>query len=58
MFTVTSLNACEDGRICQLLLTRQSVHVDALGGQADAHVPARQKRRKTIFTVNFVRHDF
>lgn len=28
------------------LLTRQSVHVDSLSRQADAHVPAKNKSRK------------
>lgn len=30
-----------------MLLTRQSVHVDPLGGQADAHVPANKRREIT-----------
>lgn len=35
------------------LLTRQSVHVDSLSRQADAHVPAKSKRRKKLSCGGF-----
>lgn len=37
------------------LLTRQSVHVDSLGRQADAHVPANI-RRKIQYSVDCILH--
>lgn len=40
--------------IIHMLLTRQSVHVDSLGRQADAHVPAQNKRRKTCKTCKHI----
>ena len=35
------------GDMDHMLLTRQSVHVDSLGGQANAHVPKNTGRKNT-----------
>lgn len=44
------------GDIIHTLLTRQSVHVDSLGRQADAHVPAYNKRRRIQTVVDFTHY--
>lgn len=54
--SVTHVNAIpllnEADELIHLLLTRQSVHVDSLGGQADAHVPAHKRKRFKLLVKN------
>ena len=42
--------------VSHMLLTRQSVHVDSLGRQANAHVPGNSKRRILLNSAGFSHH--